>query len=96
MNIQDIWSDALHLVGQAWWVEITTDRPHCIYYFGPFVTEIEATANKSGYVEDLESELAEGIQVTIERGRPAQLTIEHESEDLCRSSLESGFYNRVR
>jgi hypothetical protein len=78
MNIQDIWSSALHLVGQAWWVEITTERPHCTYYFGPFATAVEADEAKPGYIEDLESELAQGIQVAIVRCKPTQLTIEHE------------------
>jgi hypothetical protein len=79
MNIQDIWSNALHLVGQAWWVKITTDRPSCTYYFGPFITAVEANAAKAGYVEDLESESAQGIQVAIERCKPVQLTIDREA-----------------
>jgi hypothetical protein len=77
MNIQDIWSSALHLVGQAWWVKITTEKPHCVYYFGPFTTAVEANNAKPGYVEDLESESAQGIQVSIERCKPSQLTIEY-------------------
>ncbi len=79
MNIQDIWSNALHLVGQAWWVEITTERPHCVYYFGPFTTAVEADAAKVGYIEDLEGESAQGIQVAIKRCKPAQFTIEYEA-----------------
>lgn len=78
MNIQDIWSSALHLVGQAWWVEITTEQPHCTYYFGPFATAVEADEAKSGYVEDLEGESAQGIKVAIKRCKPTQLTIEHD------------------
>ncbi len=81
MNIQDIWSSALHLVGQAWWVEVTTDLPHCTYYFGPFATAVEADAAKAGYVEDLESESAQGIKVAIKRCKPAQITIDHESSN---------------
>jgi Domain of unknown function (DUF1816) len=79
MNIQDIWSNALHLVGQAWWVEITTEQPHCTYYFGPFATAVEADSAKSGYVEDLEAESAQGIQVAIKRCKPAQITIDYEA-----------------
>jgi hypothetical protein len=79
MNIQDIWSSALHLVGQAWWVEITTERPHCTYYFGPFATAVEADAAKSGYVEDLEAESAQGIQIAIKRCKPVQLTIDRDA-----------------
>ncbi len=81
MNIQDLWSSALHLLGQAWWVEITTERPACTYYFGPFATAVEADAAKGGYVEDLEGESAQGIQVTIKRCKPTQLTIEREAHD---------------
>ncbi len=79
MNIQDIWSSALHLVGQAWWVEITTERPHCTYYFGPFATAVEADEAKAGYIEDLEGEAAQGIAVAIKRCKPTQLTIDHEA-----------------
>jgi hypothetical protein len=79
MNIQDLWSGALHLVGKAWWVEITTERPHCTYYFGPFATAVEADEAKAGYIEDLESERAEGIQVAIKRCKPVHMTIDYES-----------------
>lgn len=78
MNIQDIWSSALHLMGQAWWVEINTDRPHCTYYFGPFTTAVEADEAKAGYIEDLEAESAQGIQVAIKRCKPSQLTIDRD------------------
>jgi hypothetical protein len=78
MNIQDIWSNTLQLVGQAWWVEITTDKPHCIYYFGPFSSLVEAETSKTGYIEDLENEEAQGIHVIIKRCKPTEMTIEHE------------------
>jgi hypothetical protein len=86
MNIQDLWSNALHLLGQAWWVEITTETPACTYYFGPFATAVEADAAKGGYVEDLEGESAQGIQVVVKRCKPTQLTIEGEARD--RSATE--------
>ena len=90
MNIQDILSNALQLVGQAWWVEITTERPHCVYYFGPFTTATEADTSKAGYVEDLESESAQGIQVNIKRCKPVEMTIDCETESekssLCATS----------
>ncbi|MFM2305010.1 MAG: hypothetical protein RLZZ135_2422 [Cyanobacteriota bacterium] len=79
MNIQSIWIDVLHLIGRAWWVEINTNLPHCTYYFGPFATALEANTTKFGYVEDLEHERAEGINVVIKRCKPAQLTIEYET-----------------
>jgi hypothetical protein len=65
----------LHFMGLACWVEIVTDSPRCTYYFGPFVSEQEAHAAKSGYVEDLENEGAQGISVTVRRCKPTNLTI---------------------
>ena len=76
MNFQHLWLDSLDLIGVAWWVEILTEQPPCTYYFGPFGSLVEADTHKSGYVEDLESELAQGIQVAIKRTKPVQLTID--------------------
>jgi Domain of unknown function (DUF1816) len=81
MNIQNIWSSLLHQIGRAWWVKITTESPHCCYYFGPFASKIAADIAQTGYIEDLESELAQGIQASIECCRPAELTIDYESVD---------------
>jgi Domain of unknown function (DUF1816) len=78
MNIQNIWSSLLHQIGRAWLVKITTESPHCCYYFGPFASKIAADRAQTGYIEDLESELAQGIQVSIERYRPIELTIDYE------------------
>jgi Domain of unknown function (DUF1816) len=89
MNIQDIWSSALHLMGQAWWVEITTDRPHCTYYFGPFATAVEADEAKAGYIEDLESESAQGIQVAIKRCKPVQMTIDYDYQETAPANHDS-------
>ncbi|WP_309731028.1 DUF1816 domain-containing protein [Chamaesiphon sp. OTE_75_metabat_556] len=89
MNIQDLWSSALHLMGQAWWVEITTDRPHCSYYFGPFATAVEADEAKAGYIEDLESESAQGIQVAIKRCKPVQMTIDYDSQETALENYDS-------
>jgi hypothetical protein len=79
MKIQDIWMSALNLVGQAWWVEITTEQPCCVYYFGPFSTSEEAAAAQGGYIEDLENEAAQGIQVVVKRCKPEVLTIDDEA-----------------
>lgn len=79
MNIQDLWSKALHLIGMAWWVEITTQHPRCTYYFGPFTTVVEADEAKAGYIEDLEGERAEGIEVTIKRCKPVHMTIDYDA-----------------
>lgn len=59
-----------------WWVEIFTEFPRCLYYFGPFDSEAEACAYQSGYQEDLEQESAKGIVVTIKQCSPQILTQE--------------------
>lgn len=58
-----------------WWAEITTTMPRCVYYFGPFQTHEEAKADYPGYVDDLDSEGAQGIVVIIKRCKPDILTI---------------------
>jgi len=74
----------LQSIGLAWWIEITTEFPHCTYYFGPFSSEQEARAEKRGYVEDLEQEGAQGIVVAIKRCKPHNLTIYEEGEEASR------------
>lgn len=66
----------------SWWVEITTTRPHCIYYFGPFDDFIEAYENHGGYVEDLQEEGARGIMIHIKQCQPLVLTQELEEETI--------------
>lgn len=78
MTIQELWLSLIDFCGLAWWVEIVTDSPNCTYYFGPFVSATEATNHQIGYVEDLESEAAQGIQVTLGRCKPLQITIERD------------------
>ncbi|MBE9162093.1 MULTISPECIES: DUF1816 domain-containing protein [Microcoleaceae] len=65
----------LNVFGLAWWVEVKTSTPRCIYYFGPFLTDGEAEAAKAGYVEDIENEGAEGVGVSIQRCKPINLTV---------------------
>lgn len=69
----------LSFFGLAFWVEISTESPRCTYYFGPFFTAKEANSEAAGYVEDLQQESAQGIQVLIKRCKPTTLTV---SEDL--------------
>lgn len=71
----------LNFSGLAWWVKIFTANPRCTYYFGPFLTSEEAKVAKAGYIEDLENEGAQGIQVSIEKCKPVELTIYDELED---------------
>jgi Domain of unknown function (DUF1816) len=78
MEIDTIWTDALNFLGQAWWVEISTVQPHCTYYFGPFANVMGAELATKDYIQDLESEFAQGIQSQIKRCKPNQLTIDHD------------------
>lgn len=58
-----------------WWVKIVTVKPECIYYFGPFDSQLEARESQSGYIEDLTEEKAAGISIEIKQARPKLLTI---------------------
>jgi Domain of unknown function (DUF1816) len=78
-NLKENSIDFFHNFGWAWWVEIVTQNPRCIYYFGPFLSAKEAQAAETGYIEDLEQEGAQGIAVKIKRCKPQNLTV---SEDL--------------
>jgi hypothetical protein len=65
----------LNFLGFAYWVEIVTDAPSCTYYFGPFISKKEAGVAKAGYIEDLQAEGAQKIQVNIKRCKPNILTV---------------------
>jgi Domain of unknown function (DUF1816) len=75
-KIAEIGVDILNLIGQAWWIEISTLQPQCIYYFGPFITKNEANMLMPEYIEDLENESAQGIQTDVKRRKPTLLTID--------------------
>jgi hypothetical protein len=60
------------------WIKISTDTPHCIYYFGPFDNKKEAKIYQDGYIEDLVREKAQGITVEYTKGQPKLLTINRE------------------
>ncbi len=76
VRISEYWASALHFWGRAWWIEVSTSQPKCLYYFGPFANSKEAERLMTGYVEDLEGEYAQGIQAKIRRCKPDTLTIE--------------------
>ena len=79
--MKKIISEIFDSFGLAYWVEINTDHPRCTYYFGPFISKQEASSAHNGYLEDLESEKAQGITVVIKRCKPTQLTIFDEIND---------------
>jgi hypothetical protein len=66
---------------QGYWIEVTTAKPSCIYYFGPFLTYQGAKLAQSGFIEDLESESAEDIKAEIKRCKPKELTIFDQSNE---------------
>ena len=78
---KNIFTSILETFGLAVWVEIVTDSPRCVYYFGPFSNEVEAESAKSGYIEDLEAEGAKGLAVTVKRCKPENLTVYDDALD---------------
>ena len=58
----------------GWWIEILTDNPRYIYYFGPFDSYWEAEWHKNGYIHDLKEEEAKIINIEIEKCQPKVLT----------------------
>jgi Domain of unknown function (DUF1816) len=81
--LAEVWTSILDFVGQAWWVELSTDRPKCVYYFGPFADASAAKLAVAGYVEDLEGESAQGIKAEIKRCKPDRLTIDLEEMSIA-------------
>lgn len=61
-----------------WWIEVKTHQPACTYYFGPYGQKREAIAHQQGFLEDLRSEHAVGIDMAITRIQPDQLTVFHD------------------
>ena len=74
-------TEIVDYIGLAYWAEITTDNPRCTYYFGPFLSKQEAISAQNGYIEDLNNEQAQGIEVAIKRCKPKQLTIFDDGND---------------
>lgn len=80
--MKDFFGSLVNFVGKAWWVEISTDSPKCVYYFGPFAGSAEADSAKRGYIEDLEQEGAQQIRIVVKRCKaPSKLTIYDEATD---------------
>lgn len=73
--VKELFTGFLQGLRPPWWAEITTIKPKCIYYFGPFETSSEAKDAYPGYIDDLDSEGAQGIVVVVKRCKPDVLTI---------------------
>ncbi|MEQ8384004.1 MAG: DUF1816 domain-containing protein [Coleofasciculus sp. A1-SPW-01] len=79
MNLKtELSLEILSKLGLAYWLEVITDHPWCVYYFGPFGTIQEAESSQHGYLHDLLEESAHPMSVTIKQFCPHTLTI---SED---------------
>ena len=87
--MNELVTNLLNALGLAWWVEITTDSPRCLYYFGPFMSVGEAKAHQGGYVQDLEQEGAQNIVVKVKRCKPTSLTIYDEKSDRGASKTQT-------
>ncbi len=57
------------------WLEVRTQVPHCVYFFGPFQSSREAHDHQDGYIADLVEEGAQGIRVALQRKEPRILTL---------------------
>jgi hypothetical protein len=79
-SMKNFLSSSLNLFGLAWWVEIATEGPNCLYYFGPFESAEIAAAHQAGYIEDLSNEGAYNIVAQVKRCKPKELTILNEPE----------------
>lgn len=93
--MKEFFINILQLVGLAWWVEIQTDQPQCTYYFGPFLSRKEARSAQVGYIEDIESEGAQGIQAQVGRYKPSQLTIFDEATEFPKSTPKPAFSGQM-
>lgn len=74
-NVKESFTSLLERLKLARWIEIITEQPKCIYYFGSFATGNDAHLSSGGYIENLEQELAQEIAVDIKQGHPQKLTI---------------------
>ena len=77
-DAKNLLTSILEILGLAWWIEIVTDKPSCIYYFGPFLSQQEAKLNCPGYIQDLEQEEAVIVSLNIKQYRPKELTIDRD------------------
>lgn len=77
-RLKSLIGNLIETFSSPYWVEISTEQPNCIYYFGPFDNSSEAKAMQPGYIEDLVAEQAQGIGVEIKRCLPTKLTITEE------------------
>jgi len=89
--MKNFFSGLFSLFSSKWWVKITTSEPNCVYYFGPFDNEFEATQAQPGFVEDLQQEGALQIQASLQNiQEPEQLTIEFDPSAQPAAAMSMG------
>jgi hypothetical protein len=93
--MNELWLSTLEFLGLAWWIEVTTESPNCIYYFGPYASSDEATSEQRGFIEDLEQEGARNIKVTIKRCKPTELTIFDDATDAPAPGISPAFSSQM-
>lgn len=81
ITIKKVLTKLLNNIVQQYWIKITTAKPNCVYYFGPFLTYQGAKLAQPGFIEDLETENAEDIKAEIKRCQPQELTIFEQLND---------------
>jgi hypothetical protein len=81
ITIRKFLTKLLKNIVQQYWIEITTAKPSCVYYFGPFLTYKGAKLAEPGFIEDLETEKAQDIKAEIKRCQPQELTIFEQLND---------------
>ena len=64
-----------------YWVEIKTNNPTCIYYFGHFDSPLAAKIMQKGYIDDLIDEKATIVSVKIKQCQPKELTVDETEKD---------------
>jgi Domain of unknown function (DUF1816) len=88
--MKDFFISMLEKLGMAFWIEVSTEVPRCIYYFGPFLSRSEADEAKPGFEQDLIEEGAFGIKsMVFQRSTPDLLTLELDEYPASHSSLGS-------
>ena len=55
------------------WIEVLTNNPNYLYYFGPFNSYLDAEWCKYDYIQDLEEEGAIIINTEITQYKPKRL-----------------------
>jgi hypothetical protein len=59
-----------------YWIEIKTNNPTYVYYFGHFDSPLAAKLMEKDYIDDLIDESAIVVSVKIKQCQPEELTID--------------------